>query len=124
MRNLHSPWFEFAFIAVLLTGLLACVGNKDNPDEIRQRTADATATMKRDAKAVAEGVKEGLGREKTININKASREDLLTLPGLTDRQADRIVADRPFTNAHDLVARHVMSDAQYDKIRERVIAGH
>lgn len=100
------------------------MGTKDNPDEIRQRTADATATMKRDAKAVAEGVKEGLGREKTININRASREDLLALPGLTDRQADRIVAERPFANAHDLVARRVMSDVQYDKIRSRVIAGH
>jgi competence protein ComEA len=124
MPNLRSHFGRLTGLALLLAGLSACVGNKDNPDEIRQRTADATATMKRDAKAVAEGVKEGLGREKTININKASREDLLTLPGLTDRQADRIVAGRPFANAHDLVTRRVMSDAQYDKMRDRVIAGH
>jgi competence protein ComEA len=124
MPNLRGHLLGLTVLASLLVGLSSCRGTKDNPDEIRQRTADATATMKRDAKAVAEGVKEGLGRDKTININKASREDLLSLPGLTDRQADRIIAERPFTNAHDLVTRRVMSDAQYDKVRDRVIAGH
>ena len=108
---------------VSIGGLTGCT-TKGNPDEIRQRTAEATATMKRDAKAVAEGVKEGMSRDKTLNINKASREDLLTLPGITERQADRIIAERPFDNAHDLVTRRVLSQEEYDKIRDRVIAGH
>src|SRR3982075_1408302 len=106
-----------------IASLTGCT-TKDNPDEIRQRTADATATMKRDAKAVAEGVKEGMSRDKTLNINKASREDLLTLPGISEHQADRIIADRPFNDAHDLVSRRVLSQEEYDKIRNRVIAGH
>lgn len=107
-----------------LFGITACTDNKDNPDEIRRRTAEATETMRRDAKAVAEGVKEGMGREKAVNINKASREDLLTLPGLTEREADRIISERPFENAHDLVTRRVISESEYEKIRDRVIAGH
>ncbi len=80
--------------------------------------------MKRDAKAVAEGVKEGMSRDKTLNINKASREDLLTVPGITERQADRIIAERPFDDAHDLVTRRVLSQEEYEKIRDRVIAIH
>ena len=108
---------------VSIAGLTACT-TKDNPDEIRQRTAEATATMKRDAKAVAEGVKEGMSRDKTLDINKASRQDLLTLPGITERQADRIIAERPFDDAHDLVTRRVVSQEEYDRIRDRVIAGH
>ena len=108
---------------VSIAGLTACT-TKDNPDEIRQRTAEATATMRRDAKAVAEGVKEGMSRDKTLDINKASREDLLTLPGITERQVDRIIAERPFDDAHDLVTRRVLSQEEYDKIRDRVIAGH
>jgi DNA uptake protein ComE-like DNA-binding protein len=110
-------------LALLFAGLTACA-NKDNPDEIRQRTAEATATVKRDAKAIAEGVKEGIGRDKTININQASREDLVGLPGVTEHQADRIIAGRPFDKAHDLVTRHVLSEAQYAKVRDRVIADH
>jgi hypothetical protein len=40
---------------------------------------------------------------------------------MTEHDADRIIAERPFKNAHDLVARHVLSTAEYDKIRDRVI---
>jgi len=122
-----SPSFRNLWILALalpIAGITACTGNQDNPDEIRRRTAEATETVRRDAKAVAEGVKEGMGREKGININKASREDLLTLPGLSEREADRIIAERPFENAHDLVTRHVVPQEEYEKIRDRVIAGH
>jgi len=112
-------------LALLLASLFACTSNnKDNPDEIRQRTAEATETMRRDTKAVVEGVKEGMGRDSTVNINKASREDLLTLPGVTEREADRIIAARPFGDTHELVTRHLLSDAEYDKIRDRVVADH
>ncbi len=98
--------------------------SKDNPDQIRQRTAEATETMRRDAKAVAEGVKEGMSSDKAININNASREDLLNLPGITERDADRIIAERPFKNAHEMVARHVISESEYARISDRIIAGH
>ncbi|MFZ0901063.1 MAG: hypothetical protein WB616_13390 [Candidatus Sulfotelmatobacter sp.] len=66
---------------------------KDNPDQIRERTAKATEKMKRDAKTVPEGVKEGMSSDKAITVNKASREHLLSLPGLTEHEVDRIIAD-------------------------------
>jgi DNA uptake protein ComE-like DNA-binding protein len=117
--------FSGAVLAfALLFTIAGCSTNRDNPDEIRRRTADATETMRRDTKAVVEGVKEGMGRDsKAININKASREDLLTLSGLNEREADRIVAARPYDDAHDLVSRHIISPTEYDKIRDRIIAG-
>jgi len=122
------PFLSFHRVRVLvlglpLVGIAACTNHRDNPDEIRRRTAEATETMRRDAQAVAEGVKEGMGHQQAININRASREDLLTLPGVTEREADRIIADRPFQNAHDLVTRHAVSEEEYEKIRDRVIAG-
>jgi len=80
--------------------------------------------MRRDAKAIAEGVKEGMSSDKAININNATREDLLNLPGMTERDADRIIAERPFKSAHELVARHVISESEYDKISDRIIADH
>jgi competence protein ComEA len=124
MTRLYFRSLEFAALALLVALLAACTDNKDSPDQIRQRTADATETMRRDAKAVAEGVKEGMSRDKTININKASREDLTGLPGITEHEADRIMAARPFNNAHDLVTRRVLSEAEYARIRDRIIADH
>ena len=119
----RTPAWMIVF-TISMGGVTACTSNRSDPDEIRRRTAEATETVRRDAKAVAEGVKEGMGHEKAININKASREDLLTLPGLTEHEADRVVAERPFENAHDLVTRHIVPEEEYDKIRDRVIAGH
>ena len=110
-------------LAVGFSSFSACT-RSDNPDQIRQRTADATATMRRDAKAVAEGVKEGMARDKTIDINKAARADLLTLPGITDHAADRILSDRPFGDTHELVTRHIIMQEEFDKIHDRIIAGH
>jgi competence protein ComEA len=118
--------FSFAAVSLAIIALAGCTNNNaNNPDQIRQRTAEATETVRQDAKAIAEGVKEGMGSDhKAININKASREELLTLPGITDREADRIIADRPFNDAHDIVTRRIVTQSEYDQIRDRVIAGH
>jgi DNA uptake protein ComE-like DNA-binding protein len=124
MRFLNLRYSSLIVLTLLFAGVTACTNTKDNPDEIRQRTADATAAMRRDTKAVVEGVKEGMGRDKTVNINKASREDLLGLPGVTEREADRIIASRPFDDTHDLVKRHVVSEAEYARISDRIIADH
>jgi len=122
MKPTHPHLALLVTLALGLATITAC-SNKDNPDEIRRQTAEATEAMRRDTKAVVEGVKEGMGRDKqTVNINKASREDLLSLPGLSDREADRIIASRPFQNTDDLLKRHVLSEAEYEKIRDRIIA--
>jgi DNA uptake protein ComE-like DNA-binding protein len=123
-RGPRSCFLPIAILAV--AAFTACTNNNSgSPDQIRQRTAEATETVRQDAKAIAEGVKEGMASDhKAININKASREDLLTLPGLNDRAADRIIADRPFENVHDLVTKRIVSQSEYDQIRDRVIAGH
>ena len=111
-------------MAVLWGVASACNNNANNPDEIRRRTAEATETMRRDAKAVAEDVKEGMQRDnRVVDINKASRDELLSLPGMTEREADRIIAERPYDNADDLLRRRVVPESEYDKIRDRVIAG-
>jgi DNA uptake protein ComE-like DNA-binding protein len=124
MKLLRLSHLLVLALTLPLAGLTACT-TKDNPDEIRQRTAEATETMRRDAKAVAEGVKEGMGRDKkAVNINRASREDLLSLPGITEHEADRIIAERPYDNTEDLVRRHVLPREEYEKISDRIIAGH
>jgi DNA uptake protein ComE-like DNA-binding protein len=124
MKFSRISYVWIAAFALPLVSISAC-NTRDNPDEIRQRTAEATESMRRDAKAMAEGVKEGMSRDKkTININKASREDLLTLPDISEHEADRIIAERPYDNTEDLVRRHVVPREEYDKISDRIIAGH
>jgi hypothetical protein len=46
----------------------------------------------------------------------------MALPGVTDPEADRVIAARPYDQPSDLVTRHILSKAQYDKISDRVTA--
>jgi DNA uptake protein ComE-like DNA-binding protein len=124
MKDAYLRFASSLALSFLVASFIGCTSNQNNPDEIRQRTAEATETVRRDAKAMAEGVKEGMSSDKAININNASREDLLNLPGITQRDADRIIAERPFKSAHELVARHIIPESEYDKISDRIIAGH
>jgi DNA uptake protein ComE-like DNA-binding protein len=107
-------------LACLLTAGLACSPNQ-SPDQIREKTAEETSAIKRDTKAVAEGVKEGLSGKKSVDLNKASRAELSALPGITDKQADHIIAERPYADAHQLVTRHVLTEDEYSQIQDRVI---
>jgi DNA uptake protein ComE-like DNA-binding protein len=101
-------------------GLLAACTN-ESPDQIRQKTAEETAAVKRDSKAVAEGLKDGLSSKKSIDLNKAPKDELTSLPGITAREADRIIAERPYANTHQLVTRHVLSEDEYSQIQDRVV---
>lgn len=99
-----------------------CTQHQQSPEEIRQKTADATAAAKNDTKAVAEGIREGLTRDKRVDLNTATRDQLLTLPDLTGAEADRIVEGRPYNDSNDLITRRIVPKAEYDKIADRVTA--
>jgi DNA uptake protein ComE-like DNA-binding protein len=103
--------------------LAAGCTQKQNPDELRRETAHATTAARQDAKAVVEGVRDGMKSDKPVNLNDASRSELLDLPGVTAERADKIIANRPYENTGELVSRHVLSGAEYDRIKDRVRVG-
>jgi competence protein ComEA len=115
-------WFV---LAILLQGaFMACTQQKQSPQELKQKAADATAQAKSDAKAVAEGIREGWNRNssKALDLNSATKEQLLSLPGVTSAEADRVIAGRPYDDPGELVTRRIMPKAQYDTIADRVTA--
>jgi DNA uptake protein ComE-like DNA-binding protein len=113
----------FAILALTLATCAACAPNQ-SPDQLRQKTAEETAKLKQNTKAVAEGVKEGLSSKHSVDLNKASKEDLTGLPGINTQKADRIIAERPYASAHQLVTRHVLTEDEYSQIQDRVTATH
>lgn len=103
----------------LLCVSFACTNQ--SPDQIRQKTAEETAAIKRDTKAVAQGVKEGLSSKRAVDLNKATKDDLASLPGIDARRADHIIAERPYANPHQLVTRHIISEDEFGQIQDRVV---
>ena len=57
-----------------------------------------------------------------IDINSASRDDLMTLEGIGEVRADAIIRVRPFKAKTDLVERRLIPEALYDKIADKVMA--
>lgn len=108
-----------------MLGLLALAGCRPapkTPDQIRQDTANTTRTAVRDGKAVAQGIFDGLKTHGPMNINRASKADLETLPGIDSAAADRIIARRPYKDSSELRSRHILSHTEYDRIATKIEA--
>jgi DNA uptake protein ComE-like DNA-binding protein len=111
-----------ALLLLVPAVLIGCTSRDQSPDEIREQAAHATATAASDAKAVVQGVVEGVKQQRTININRASADDLKSLPGIDDAVANRIIAHRPYGDSDDLVKRHIVSHDEYDRISGKIEA--
>ena len=108
----------FSIAASLLIFLAAC--QQQNSQDLREQTAKTTAELKSNAKAVAQGVREGWSRNKTYDLNTATKDELVTLPDLTEGQAERIIAGRPYGDPNELLKRRILPKAEYDKIADQV----
>jgi len=97
---------------------------KQNPEQLKERTAQTTAALKSDAKAVASGIREGWSRDKPLDINHATKEQLSSLPGITEVEAGRIIANRPYETPQELVAKRVIPARDFDRIKDRISAKH
>jgi DNA uptake protein ComE-like DNA-binding protein len=106
--------------ALVLVSLTACTPERRSPDAIREDTAKATKEVTQDAKAVAQGVVDGVKDKGPVNINKASSGELKKLPGIDDAAAQRIIDNRPYDDSYDLVKKHSVSKNEYDQIAEKV----
>jgi DNA uptake protein ComE-like DNA-binding protein len=78
--------------------------------------------MKRDAKAVAAGIREGWSRDKPLDLNTATTDQLMALPGISSAEANRIIEGRPYHEPDELLKRHILPKAQYDQIADRITA--
>lgn len=112
---------------IALLYLAGCSQANPSPETIRRDTAKATSEAITDAKAVAKGVADGVKQHRDqsaseININKASASELEALPGVDAARARKIIDGRPYDDTGDLVRKHILSKAEYDRIDGRVVA--
>jgi len=57
-----------------------------------------------------------------LDLNSATRDELVKLPGIGEAIADKIIAARPFKSKNELVSKKLVSQAEYNKIASHVIA--
>ncbi|UWZ84935.1 ComEA family DNA-binding protein [Occallatibacter riparius] len=106
--------------SLVLLSLTACTPEKKSPEAIRQETANATKEVTQDAKAVAQGVVDGIRNKGPVNVNKATSGDLKKLPGVDDAVAQKIIDNRPYDDSYDLVKKGAVSKSEYDQLAGKV----
>ena len=57
-----------------------------------------------------------------IDLNKASESQLMTLPGVDEAAAQKIVSMRPYKNANQVVSKGILTKEQFATIEHHVTA--
>jgi len=57
-----------------------------------------------------------------MDINTATKQQLMTLTGIGDAYSDKIIAGRPYKGKDELVSKNIVPQATYDKIKDQIIA--
>jgi DNA uptake protein ComE-like DNA-binding protein len=128
-RTLLSSLLVLALIASTLS--IAHAQASTTPSTDAAKSASATATKAADqTKSSAAGTSKQTKKEAEAkasdmakyDLNTASKDDLMKIPGIGAATADKIVAGRPWKQKSDLVHKGVMNKAMYDKASPYMIA--
>jgi competence protein ComEA len=83
-----------------------------------QAPAAKPATPATPAKPAAASTK----KAELLDLNTATREQLVALPGIGETYADAIIKARPYKTKSELVSKKIIPAAAYKKVRAHVIA--
>ena len=94
-------------IAAAAIALLAATGTAFAKDEPKKPAAAATAPAKAEA---------------LLDLNSASRDELMKLKGIGDARADAIIKGRPYKGKNELLDKKIVPENVYNDIKDKVIA--
>jgi len=92
----------------LLVVFLTAVAQNPQPDS-RSATANSSKATPPDQR---------------VDINRATLEELMKVPGITRAWADRIVRFRPYRTKADLEDQGIIPEDLYSRIKDAIIAHH
>jgi DNA uptake protein ComE-like DNA-binding protein len=107
-----------ALALLLSTGLALAADIKPAAAGEAKAVSDPKAAQ-RTAKPRAD---KSAAKVKLVDINSAGKKELKTLPGISDAEADKIIAGRPYRSKANLVTHNIISASAYENLKRLVIA--
>jgi DNA uptake protein ComE-like DNA-binding protein len=105
-----------AILCALIMASSLAFGQTPAPKAKPAKPAEAAAKKEAPAKPAA--------KTELVDLNSATKEQLMNVPGIGDTYADKIIAGRPYKSKAELKTKNIVPAAAYTKIASHVIAKH
>jgi len=89
---------------------------------VAQAQTPAPAQTKKPAPATKESAAPPSAKHEILDINTATKEQLMELPGVGEATADKIIAGRPYKMKSELKSKKILPAATYSKISNQIVA--
>jgi DNA uptake protein ComE-like DNA-binding protein len=86
-----------------------------------QATTTTTKTDTGKTKTETAGTQKA-GSKELVDLNSASKDELMKLPGVGDAYSQKVIDGRPYANKSQLVSKGIVPEATYKKFSGMVIA--
>lgn len=122
---MHSRIIKSALLALVLllsASLSMAADKKPDASEPTAGTAKTSEVVVKAKKPAVRAKAAKVAPKNLVDINSASKEALMKLPGIDAAAADKIIAGRPYLSKTHLVTQNILARGVYENLKTQVIA--